>query len=267
VDIYHILGYAGAVLTGLVLGLLGGGGALFSIPVLVYLFRLNASVATGYSLFLIGVAAISGTVQNIRKKLVDYPSVAYYGIPSMIAVYVVRRFFIHQLPDVLFTIGSYQVDKNQFILTLLATVMFGVAYNMITNKKTEGEQEQHATNIPKLVIYATLVGAFVGTVGAGGGFLMVPALINFANLPMKKAVGTSLLLVAINSFIGFAGDLGGNPHMDWPFLLIFSGFCITGVLVGSYLVQFVDGQKLKKWFGWFVLVVAVYMVVRETFLK
>jgi uncharacterized membrane protein YfcA len=185
----------------------------------------------------------------------------------MIAVYLVRRFLVHQLPDVLFTVGSHVVDKNQFILTLLATVMFGVAYSMITNKKTDGEQKAHKTHILTLILYATLVGAFVGTVGAGGGFLMVPALINFANLPMKKALGTSLLLVAVNSFIGFAGDLGGNPHMDWPFLLTFSGFCIAGVFIGSYLVQFIDSQKLKKYFGWFVLLVAIYMVVRETFLK
>lgn len=263
-DFYLVLGYAGAVLTGFVLGLLGGGGALFSIPALVYLFGIDATVATGYSLFLVGIAAVSGTLQNIRKKLVDYRATVYYGVPSMLAVYVVRRFLIHRLPEVIFTAGSYTIDKNHFILTLLAVAMFGVAYSMITGKNSNTKtQVPHDTHLPTLVFYASVTGAFVGMVGAGGGFLIIPVLVYFANLPMKKAVGTSLLLVAINSFVGFAGDLGGNPHMDWPFLLTFSGFSVAGVLAGIYVSHFVDGHRLKKWFGWFVLAVAVYILIKE----
>lgn len=268
VDIYHVLGYTGAIFTGLILGILGGGGAMLSVPVLVYLFQLDASVATGYSLFLIGVTALSGTFQNIRKNLVDYKVSLYYGIPSIVSVYIVRRFLIHWLPDVIFTVGSYSIDKDHFILIFLSVVMFGAAYKMITDSSTDNtDNKQHPVNYFKLALYAVFIGTFLGIVGAGGGFLITPALVYFANLSMKKAIGTSLLLVSVNSFIGFAGDLGANPHFDWLFLFTFSGFSIAGVLAGSYFSRFINSSKLKKSFGWFILAMAVYIVIKETFLK
>ncbi len=263
-DVYQILGYLGAVLTGLVLGLLGGGGALLSIPVLVYLFHLPASVATGYSLFLVGVTATSGAVQNLRKKLVDYPALLYYGIPSTLTVYCMRRFAMPAIPEHIFTLGSFTLDKDHLILFILSLVMFIVAYKMITAK--EGEPETgtaHKTNYAELMFYAVLIGSFLGLVGAGGGILMIPALIHLANLSMRKAVGTSLVLVAANSFIGFLGDVHSNPHMDWKFLLLFSAFSIAGVFTGTYLHRFIHGNQLKKYFGWFILAVAVMMVVKE----
>lgn len=265
-DINLILGYIGAFATGLILGLLGGGGALLSIPVLVYFFHLEASVATGYSLFLIGIAASSGALQNIRKQMVDYQAALYYGIPSVITVYIFRRFVIHELPDTIFTIGSFSLSKNNLILILLTAVMFGVAYKMIKPNAEVVKDEKHQVNRPMLILYAVLIGCFLGLVGAGGGFLMTPALIYFANLNMKKAIGTSLLLVAINSFIGFLGDIHSDMQMDWQFLLLFSIFSVSGVAAGNYLAHFAHSEKLKKGFGWFVLLIAIYIVIRETLL-
>ncbi len=263
-DIFLILGYIGAILTGLVLGLLGGGGALLSIPVLVYLFHLPASVATGYSLFLVGITASSGAVQNIRKKLVDYYAVLYYGVPSTLTVYCMRRFAIPALPKQIFTIGSFTLDKNHLILFVLSIVMFGAAYKMITTRHEE-EKDAPAGSIDRiqLALYAVLIGGFLGLVGAGGGFLMVPALIYFAHLPMRKALGTSLVLVAANSFIGFLGDVHSNANMDWKFLFLFSAFSIAGVFTGTYLQRHIRAEQLKKYFGWFILLVAVFMVVKE----
>jgi len=263
-DIYLVLGYIGAVLTGLVLGLLGGGGALLSIPVLVYFFHVPASAATGYSLFLVGVTATWGALQNIRKKLVDYEAVLYYGLPSLITVYCMRRFVMPAMPEVFFTIGKFTLDKNHFILLLLSVVMFIAAYKMITAKPVEQED---ATGVGidriKLPLLAILIGSFLGLVGAGGGFLMIPALIYLANLSMRKAVGTSLLLVAVNSFVGFLGDVHSNPLMDWKFLFIFSAFSIAGLITGNYLHNFIKGDTMKKYFGWFILLVAILMVVKE----
>lgn len=258
----------GAVATGLVLGLLGGGGALLSIPVLVYLFHIEASIATGYSLFVIGIAASSGALQNIRRRYVDYNAALYYGIPSVITVYIVRRFVIHELPTVFFHIGSFAVTKDRFILFLLSTVMFGMAYKMLIADKFETETEkEHSINHPLLILYAVIVGCFLGLVGAGGGFLMTPALVYFANLNMKKAIGTSLLLVAVNSFIGFLGDVHSSVSMNWRFLLVFSAFCVSGVLLGSYWGHFIDNQKLKKGFGWFIIITGIYIWVRETVMR
>ena len=264
-ELSHILGYAGAMATGFVLGLLGGGGALLSIPVLVYLFKIEASVATGYSLFLVAITASIGAVQNIREKFIDYTAALYYGIPSVITVFVVRRFVMPSLPKVFFHINGYAVDKNHFILFVLCLVMFIAAYKMISSANTNTDDTPHETNHFKLAFYAIFIGAFLGLVGVGGGFLMVPALIYFANVSPKKAIGTSLLLVAINSFIGFAGDVSSSTSIDWKFLCIFSLFSITGVILGNYAATLIHNNKLKVYFGWFILVVAILMVVKELF--
>lgn len=265
-DLLGFLGYAGAFLTGLVLGLLGGGGALLSIPVLVYFFKIEASLATGYSLFLVGVTALIGAFQNIRKQNVDYNAALYYGVPSVITVYATRRFLMPNLPKVFFTINGVTVDKNHFILGLLCIVMFMAAYKMINTQNTDAQPEV-GKNHAKLALYAVLIGSFLGLVGAGGGFLMVPALIYFAGVQPKKAIGTSLLLVSTNSFIGFLGDLTAKIPIDYKFLGVFCIFSVSGVYLGIYLSHFIHNNKLKAWFGWFILAVAVLMVIKEIFFR
>ncbi len=264
-DPIHILGYVGAVVTGLVLGLLGGGGALLSIPVLVYFFQIPASIATGYSLFLVGVTASGGAIQNIRNKMINYRVALYYGLPSTVTVYLVRRFLIPSLPDTILSLGSFTLDKNHLILFILVAVMLIAAYKMITAVHTPlvDEPSNKGTEIIKLVAYAVVIGSFLGLVGAGGGFLMIPALVLFAHLPMRKAVATSLLIVAANSFIGFIGDLQSSMVMDWTFLLVFAGFSLLGIFTGTYLHHYINGDKMKKPFGWFILAVAIMMIVRE----
>lgn len=267
-EVMMILGYIGALATGLILGLLGGGGALLSIPVLVYFFHVDATTATGYSLFLVAVAALAGTFQNLRNQMIDFKALAYYTLPSVATVYCVRRFVMPNLPDVFFSIGSYQVDKDHFILYLLAVVMIAIGMRMVNAEKQEHpEGGTHIIDIPKLIISAVLIGFFIGVVGAGGGFLMTPVLIYFAGLPIRKAIGTSLVLVALNYVIGFMGDIHGNDNLDWKFLIGFSAFSITGVVLGIYYSEKIDSIRLKKYFGWFILLVAVVIVVKETFFK
>ncbi len=262
-EILHILGYLGALITGIVLGLLGGGGALLSIPVLVYLFKIEPQLATSYSLLLVGISATSGSYQNIRKKLVDYNAALYYGVPSIIAVYSVRRWVMPNLPKVIFHMGSYPVDKNLFILIILAAVMFVAAYKMITAAPAVENETEHKIDHIQLAFFAILIGSFLGLVGAGGGFLMVPALMYFANVHTKKAIATSLLLVAVNSFIGFLGDMRSHVQIDWLFFFAFAFFSIAGVFIGHYLATYIHNNKLKKYFGWFILITAIFIVVKE----
>lgn len=267
-EVNIVLGYIGALLVGFVLGMLGGGGGMLAIPVLVYLFHIQPTTATGYSLFLVGVAALSGAFQNLRKKMVDFGSALYYGVPSVISVYLMRRFVIHRLPDTLFNIGTYQVGRDNLILVIFAMVMFAAAYKMIFT----GEVEEH-TGTPtladraRLVFYAILVGIFSGFVGAGGGFLITPILIYQARLPVKKAIGTALVLIAANAFIGFMGDLSANNNIDWKFLLTFASFSIVGVFIGSRVGEKVHNKHLKQYFGVFIIVIAIWIIIRETLLK
>jgi uncharacterized membrane protein YfcA len=263
-DAAQVFGYFGAFLTGLILGLLGGGGALISIPVLVYLFHIEASVATGYSLFLIGITASTGAVTNLRKKTVDLPTLLYYGLPSVVSIYCMRRYIVPAIPDVIFQIGAYQLTKNNLILTLLSVVIFAVAYNMISTNKVASDNEHHS-NYTKLIATAIFIGAFLGMVGAGGGFLMIPALFHYANLDMKKSIGTSLVLVAINSFVGFWGDVHSNQTMEWSFLFAFSSFSVVGMFTGSYWAGKTDNRLLKKYFAWFMLAVGSYILIKEIF--
>ena len=243
--------------------MIGGGGALLSIPTLVYLFHQEASVATSYSLFLIAITASSGAYHNIRKKLVDYNAALYYGVPSIIAVYVVRRWGVPNIPKIMFSIGGFEVTKNLFILVILAVAMVLAAYKMITSGNTAEEEKTHEINHFRLAFFAVLIGAFMALVGGGGGFLMVPALMYFANVSTKKAIGTSLVLVSVNSFIGFLGDVGSHIQIDWKFFFTFLFFSVAGVFIGHYLATFIHSSKLKKIFGWFILVVAVFIIVKE----
>lgn len=263
-SIEEIIGYVGALLTGLILGILGGGGAIFSVPVLVYIFHVKATEATGYSMFIVAAAALIGAVQNIRKKMVDWLAVLWYGVPSLITVFVTRKYIIHAIPENLFTVGSYTFTKHVGILLLLSFFMVMIGYRMLLDQQIS-DAEERGTNHPRLAMYAVAIGLFLGLVGAGGGFLMIPALIHFANLDIKKAVGTSLVLVSANATIGFLGDATANTNMNWPLLVSFSGIAIAGVIAGTYYAHKINPVKLRKGFGAFMIATAIFIFVREIF--
>ncbi len=262
-ELLEILGYIGALLIGVVLGLIGGGGSILTVPVFVYLFAINPVTATAYSLFVVGVSALVGAVQNFRKGLVDLKTAIVFSIPAFIAVYITRRFIVPAIPDTLFSIGSFTITKDIGIMVFFAIIMLLAAYSMIRNKRPEPEEGAIIQyNYPLIVIEGVVIGVLTGVVGAGGGFLIIPALVLLAKLPMKMAVGTSLLIIAVKSLIGFIGDLE-TMTMDWNFLWVFTLLSVFGIFVGVWLNRFIDGKKLKKVFGWFVLLMAVYILLKE----
>ncbi|WP_299119158.1 sulfite exporter TauE/SafE family protein [uncultured Winogradskyella sp.] len=265
-ELIEILGYIGALVVGLVLGLIGGGGSILTVPIMVYLIGLNPIVATAYSLFVVGITSVFGAFQNYRKGLVDVKTAIVFAIPAFIVVYLTRRFFVPIIPDVVFSINDFEVTNNIFIMIFFAIVMLFASYSMIVGRKnvspTEKQDLKH--NYPVIAFQATIIGVFSGIVGAGGGFLIIPTLVLLGNLPMKKAIGTSLFVIAVNSLFGFLGDLS-NIDINWIFLLTFTGISIIGILIGSYLSKFITGKKLKKGFGYFTIVMAIYIVYRELF--
>lgn len=262
-EVTDILGYLGALVIGLVLGLIGSGGSILTVPILVYLLAVNPVTATAYSLFAVGATSLMGAVKNIQKKLVDFRTAIVFSVPAFIAVYITRKFIVPALPEHLFFIGQFQITKDIGIMLFFALIMILASVSMIMEQKVkEVEEEKIKYNYPLIVIEGFIVGILTGVVGAGGGFLIIPALVLLAKLPMKKAVATSLLIIAIKSLIGFIGDIE-NMDIQWAFLLIFTGIAIAGIFLGIFLNRFIPGKKLKKGFGWFVLLMGIYIIWKE----
>ncbi|WP_340076615.1 sulfite exporter TauE/SafE family protein [Leptobacterium sp. I13] len=264
-EIYEIIGYAGALLIGIILGLIGGGGSILTVPVLVYAIGLNPVIATAYSLFIVGTSSLIGALGKIKKKLVDFRTAIVFAIPSFIAVYITRRYIVPAIPENIFIIGNFEVTKNIGIMVFFAIIMLMASISMIWSKKKTEEQEKTIQyNYMAIILEGLVVGTLTGIVGAGGGFLIIPALVLLAKLPMKKAVGTSLLIIAFKSLIGFIGDIQ-NLSINWNFLFIFTFISVVGIFIGNYLSKYISGNNLKKGFGWFTLIMSFYIIYKELF--
>lgn len=260
----EILGFAASVVMGLTLGMIGGGGSILTVPILVYIFHVDPMMSTAYSLFVVGLTSLVGSVSHFKKGNVHVKTAIIFGIPSILSVYAVRKFVVPAIPDVLFTVGNLTFTKALFVMVLFAVLMIFASISMIRKTNETGEKEGDINyNYPIIFAEGLVVGGITGLVGAGGGFLIIPALVLFAGLPMKQAVGTSLLIIALKSLIGFTGDLGSGFPIDFGFMTVFSLFAIVGIFAGSYLTRFVSNQKLKPAFGYFVLVMGVYILGKE----
>ena len=260
-----IVGYCCAFLIGTTLGLMGGGGSILALPVLVYLLGINASFATTYSLFVVGVSALVGAFQNWQKEQVDFKTGISFAIPSLLTLYIIRLFVLDLIPDQIAMIGNFVLTKDFLVMVFFGIVMMSAARAMLRPAANDAPPTDASPS--KVAIQGLVVGIVTGFVGAGGGFLIVPALALWAGLPMKKAVGTSLLVIAINSLLGFAGD-AFKPEMsiDWAFLGVFAGLAMAGMVFGTYLGKYIPAQRLKTAFGYFVLIMAVFVLAQE-FLK
>ncbi|NUM50057.1 MAG: sulfite exporter TauE/SafE family protein [Flavobacteriales bacterium] len=257
-----LIAYFAAILIGILLGIMGGGGSILTIPVLVYLLQIEPVLATSYSLFIVGVSAFVASVYNYRNKLIDFEVTFVFSIPAFIGVFISRKWLLPALPNTLFFFDEQAVSKGVGIMILFSVIMFMAAVSMIRNNV----QEKHLTVLkykyPLILIEGVLVGLFTGIVGAGGGFLIVPALVVLAQMPVKTAIGTSLLIIAIKSLFGFFGDFSYLP-INWYFLLLFSLFTVLGILCGVYLSRFIPSKNLKQAFGWFILIISVLIITKE----
>jgi uncharacterized membrane protein YfcA len=263
----EILGYIASLLIGISLGLIGGGGSILTVPVMVYLFGLQPLLATSYSLFVVGSTSLVGAYNNFRKGLVNVKAALLFGVSSIITVFLTRKYLVPAIPKKI-VIGGVTITEALLTMVLFAVLMLLASISMIRNKNVPVEEKecQDCMQFKRLLVYGIAIGLVTGLLGAGGGFLLIPALVLLLKLPMKNAIGTSLLIIALNSLIGFTGDLG-NYSIDWLFLLKTTAIAITGIFIGGALSKKVAGNKLKKGFGWFVLVMGVYIIIKETILK
>lgn len=260
-------GYFSSILIGVSLGLIGGGGSILTVPVLVYIFSMDAAAATIYSLFIVGVTSAVGSVNYFKRSLINIKTAMLFGIPSVAGVFITRIYLVPAIPENVFSVGSFIVTKHVLLMLLFACLMIAASYSMI--KKTtvdESKAISNGYNYPLIMIQGFAVGIITGLVGAGGGFMIIPALIFMLKLPMKEAIGTSLLIIAANSLLGFVSS-ANHTIIHWSFLLTIAAFAIIGIFIGTMLSKKIDGAKLKPVFGWFVLAMGIYIIIKETIVK
>lgn len=261
-----VLGYLATMIMGVTLGLLGGGGSILTVPILVYLFGLPAVEATAYSLFIVGLAALIGSIKYFKSGQIKVKTGLIFAIPSFIGVYLTRAYLIPWLPEVIVELDAlnFTLFKDQFIMLVFSLLMIFASVSMIKDgKATKKAQISPSLRLFIVAVEGLVVGAITGFVGAGGGFLIVPALVVLIGLPMKTAVGTSLMIIALKSLIGVTGDLQAGLAISWPLLIALSLLGIIGIFIGGRLSHHVPDKLLKKGFGYFVLVMGVVITLSE----
>ncbi|MEJ7692076.1 sulfite exporter TauE/SafE family protein [Daejeonella sp.] len=255
----EVAGYLASLFIGISLGLIGGGGSVLTVPILVYFFRVEPVLATAYSLFIVGSTSAVGALQKWAKQEINFKVAITFGLPSLITVYWIRKFLIPSIPDVVYQHNDFIIQKGLLTLVLFAILMIAAAIGILK------PQEISRPVLPQtqgLVLLGVVVGVVSGLLGAGGGFIIIPALIFYASLDIKTAVGSSLLIIALNSLVGFAGDIFHHP-IDWIRLLSITALGISGTFLGNWLSGRLPASRIKKIFGWFLLLTGLFILGKE----
>ncbi len=265
-----IAGFIAFLIIGLILGLIGGGGSILGVPVLVYVMGYTADEATSYSLFIVGTTSLIGAMAYLRKGEISVEAILQFAIASLITVFCVRKFLMPAIPSIIH-VFDFELSKHVLIMVVFSILILSSSISMIKKRKPNrinqlkwDEFAKSPMGLPFVILLGVCVGFITGFVGAGGGFIIVPVLIFFLRLNFKKAIGTSLCIIAINSLIGFTGNIG-HQTINWIFLLSISAMCILGIIIGSLLSDKISSKKLKPAFGWFTLVVGIFVFIKELF--
>lgn len=265
-DFVYSIGFVLAIFVGIILGLLGSGGSILSVPILVYVMHVAPTLATAYSLFIVGITALIGGYQKAKQQLVDFNKVILFGIPTITAVFLTRRFIVPQIPEIIFSTAGFTLHKTVLTMLVFAVVMIFSSIRMLLPMKEVLVNKNTKINYLAIAIQGIFIGLIAGFVGAGGGFLLLPALLFLTKIPIKIAVGTSLFIVASQSLLGFLGDLQNNQIIDWQLIIVFTICASIGIFIGNFLSKKIDNKKLKISFGWFVLAMGIFIIVKELFL-
>ncbi|MGC6490222.1 MAG: sulfite exporter TauE/SafE family protein [Flavobacteriales bacterium] len=254
-----LLGYILAIIVGILLGVFGGGGTILTVPILVYIMGVDAVSATAYSLFIVGITALIGTLRYYQNKLIDFKIGILFAIPSFLGVFISRIYFLPKIPETLTLLDYLVVGKDKLILLLFALIMLLSAFSMIFSWRPK--QTNSNTKLSFILLDGLVVGILTGIIGAGGGFIIVPALLLLSNIDVKQAIGTSLFIITVKSLLGFSGDL--TKPLDWELMLLFSLLSVTGVFIGIYLSKHIKSSYLKKSFGVFILLMSIIILIKE----
>lgn len=263
----EIIGYLALLVAGISIGLIGAGGGILSVPILVYLFGIHPVLATAYSLFIVGSTSLLGVIPKYLERNVSLKIALLFGLPSMVTVFIARSYIIHYLPDVFLSTEDITLSKSSFLLLFFSILMLLSARSMLRGN-SQSNSNSETLNKKNFYFFIPLLGALegliTGMVGAGGGFIIIPILTLIGGIPIKKAIGTSLLIISVKSLFGFYGDtLVSTQQTDWRFLLSALLCSVVGMFLGIYLSKKMDGSKLKSTFGVFILLMGIYILIKE----
>src|SRR6185295_15437041 len=259
----HLAGYCLCLFIGFSLGLIGGGGSILAIPMLVFFFGIDPVLATTYSLFIVGLTAISGSIDHYRMHNIDYKTVLLFGIPSVIVLFIMRRWLLGLIPPTILNTGTWVLSKSLFIMIVFSITMLAAGWSMV--KKNSYTHSPEKLSYYRLILQGCITGAITGFIGIGGGFIIVPSLVLFAGLPMKRAIGTSLVIITINCLVGVLSNIEVVESLNFVFLSILAALAIIGILIGTWSIRFIPDKQLKPIFGWIVLVLSAVIFVRIFF--
>lgn len=263
-----IVGLLASFFMGTVLSFLGAGGSILTLPILVYLFQIDIIQATTYSLLLVGLTAVFGCVASFKDKLIDFKTGIIFGIPSIIGVVLARKIVLPFLPDQIL-VGNFILEKSFLIMILFAVLMLVSSSLMIRDRKPvlskTNNKNAYERNII-IILEGLIVGQLTGFVGAGGGFLIIPALVLLTGLSMNIAVATSLFIIAIKSLMGYLSDLIDGFQTDWMFVFYVCVFTLIGVFFGRILSKRVSDKQTKKLFGYMTLIISIIIIGEQIIL-
>lgn len=255
------VGFLALIAIGMILSLIGGGGSLLSLPILVYIFSLDVVTASSYSLFIVGTTSLVGAWLKQKEQRVDMQSAIIFSICSVVAIFFTRKWIVPQIPEEVFLFDSFPITKRVLMLSIFA--LLAIASSLAILLKDDLPSTSHGRSRLKLLIPVSFsIGALVGFVGVGGGFLILPSLIFFARLPFKIALGTTLLIIGFSSLIGFLGDVM-NHEINWIFLLLITSFATLGMMLGNSYLRNIPVRRLRESFGWIMLTIAIGILVTE----
>lgn len=243
-----LLAAALSLVIGIVLGMLGGGGAILTLPMLVYVVNVEAKAAIATSLFVVGTTSVASTLMHARSRSVKWKVGAIFGAAAMSGAFAGGRLA--------------RFVPGTVLLVIFAGLMVATSIAMLRGRRTDESGERSDLAVGTAVVLGASVGLLSGLVGAGGGFLIVPALTLFGGLAIREAIGTSLFVIALQSFAGFAGHVG-HVALDWPLVAAITVAAVAGAALGAAAGKKVPAATLRRAFAWLVLAMGLFMFAKE----
>ena len=265
--IADLAGFALVFFIGVIMGTIGAGGSILTSAVLVYVFCISPVLSASYTLLNVCTISIIGFVQYYRKGLVDINMGLLYALPTLLMVFCMRRFIMPAIPDIIFSNERFTITKNLLVMLAFSLLMITIAWSMIRRPVYTPAVNQKRPSSFVMILPGIFTGLLTGFAGAGGGFVIVPALVFFGGLEIKKAIGTSLFIIAINTSTGFIGDYSAGVNYDWFFLIKLVAATVAGMVLSGRIMVKMSNEKLRRLFAYTILTMGCWVIIRELWLR